>query len=336
MKAKHDKTRTGMTVGVWLIAAALLSAAETGTESRGLQEAETTGSVTYESAAGGGIRMVFEAKIVSQYVPPQYVAGMVAPDGGAPGGPFTGNYTGAGVTGLTFRIMSDGHLPSTALVFLQGGQSGRIWVNRSFSVSGVDGEWVTVQIPFVRREGWERGGTGLDAKWAADLADVGLIGIRISQGGTEAQSYTIDDFMLVDEDGMGEEAELSPLEQALKDRFGVTSAEEVSEEDQQADTDADGMTDLYEILAEYDLEFANSIFTADIVSVTDGGVTIRWACVDEWLYTVFRATQLTNDFVLLPGGAGVDLAAPGTGYMNFTDTTATGKGPYYYRIMKRR
>jgi len=115
----------------------------------------------------------------------------------------------------------------------------------------------------------------------------------------------------------------------------VKSVDQLTNAQKKQDLDGDGMTDLTEILSENDPDFAKSIFAAEILP-TDGtdGITIKWACVKGAKYTVFRSQNLTGgEFHALTQAT--DLLASSTGYMTYKDTSATGNGPYFYKIMKK-
>ncbi|MDI6774261.1 MAG: hypothetical protein QME60_02535 [Verrucomicrobiota bacterium] len=317
--------------GMLLLGMSTLYGATVGTESGGLVMSDSEGSTTYSCAPEGYVIISFGQGNVSPSTPPDYAEAVLVADGGKADSPFTGDYVADGVKGVTFRVRGDGHTPGSAMVILRS-RSGRIWSNDRFQFPAEAGVWSTVTLSFERSAGWTRGGADLDAKWDADIRSVTLIGIQMSRSGTDAQSYTIDDFMLLDADHMPDA--LTPLERALRDRFGVTRREDVAPADQLVDTDFDGMTDLFEILSKYDSDFANAIFEAQILSVTDAGVTIRWTCVEGSKYTVLRGSQLTGGLDPLPDFAGLDMPATETGYMTLVDTDAKGSGPYYYRILK--
>jgi len=292
-------------------------------------ESDVSSYVSFSSSSPGSITISF----AGQAGPPSYVVGTVVADGGAPESPFVGDYIEAGALGLSFRICGDGHQPLNPAVLLVG-ESGRRWFNPNVLISETPGEWNLNQVSFEMDSGWSCASGGGPAEWEEDLRHVVLIGVRLAQGGTAAQSYTIEEFRLIDADGfITPPADLTPLQEALKNRFGVTSIDEIPDAEKQKDTDSDGMTDLYEILCEYDLKFADSVFVADPVAADETGITLRWACVAGKKYTVFRSEDLLRGFHSLEGA--VDMVAPETGYMTYRDATATGQGPYFYRILRR-
>ncbi len=326
----------GAVPALWLAVSACFSVAATvNTESEGLTLTASEGATSCRYEVGNRVVVSFGPSMVSPDNPPDYAEATLLADAGQ-SGPFSGDYIAAGVKGVRLRIRGDGHQPGSLQVLLQG-TSGRIWINSTLRLSSEPGVWTTIVLPFERSAGWLRGGTDLDTKWQADLRSVRLMGVRLSRGGTEAQSYALDDFVLLDADGMYEEENLSPLEKALLARFGVRRPQDVSEADRLVDSDQDGMTDWTEILCLYDPDFANAMFVAEILSVTDAGVLLRWPCVQGSTYTVVRSLSLLEGFSLLPGNppAGADLFASDTGYMLFLDTDAAGKSPLFYRIRRQ-
>jgi hypothetical protein len=97
------------------------------------------------------------------------------------------------------------------------------------------------------------------------------------------------------------------------------------------------MTDVNEILSENDPAFANSIFVAEIVppAAEAEGITVKWACVKLARYTVYRSEDLLSAFHTLEDPSSRDIQAVATGYMTYQDTSATGAGPYFYKVLKR-
>jgi hypothetical protein len=290
--------------------------------------------VKFINNADGSVSLAFDAR--DPLSPPVYAMGSAQATVGTSSGAFVGNYKHAGVAGLKFSIMSDGHLPHVSVVLRSKYADGRIreWRNANVSVSEVAGEWVVNAIPLERSAGWdrnERPGANKDALWEQGLADVEMVGVEIVQSGIEAQVYTVAQFKLVDVSGLESESAPLSLQEALMERFGVDSVEAVDEVAAAIDGDDDGMTDLTEILTEYDQAFEDSTFAAEIVSIDGNGVTVRWPCRQGRIYTVLRAEKLDVGFGAVAGA--IDLVADETGYMTFTDSDVTTAG-YFYRIRK--
>ncbi len=322
----------------WGIAVALLVgqtgyAALTGSEADSLPVSEQEGAVSY-SPTDEGLTVTFASQ--NPDAVPGFSQLSIEAGVGVAGGAFIGNYVASGVKGVQFKIKGDGHLPRGAYMVLKSA-NGREWYNRNVEVSAVADEWTVNNFAFTVEAGWDRNdrpGVDKAAMLESDLGNVAAIGIAIAPEGFEGQSYTVAQLQLVDENGLlSPPADLTPLEEALLARFGVTSADDLTSGQAAEDTDGDGMSDLYEILSEYDPVFADSIFLAEIVDASEiEGTTVKWACVAGATYTVYRTGDLSSAFGAV--AAGTDLVAAETGYMTFTDGEATGDGPYFYRIMR--
>ncbi|MBN2302483.1 MAG: hypothetical protein JXN60_08210 [Lentisphaerae bacterium] len=289
------------------------------------------GKVTVETTPEGATTISFP----NRSAPPMPCMVTVVAEPGGIDGVFGGDYNAAGVKSVRFLAESDGHEPAFALVVLRSA-SGRSWRNTAVTVPSSVGVIATNQIAFQRSAGWETDSKGdPDSMWIADLANVDLIGITISQKGLQAQSYTISQFQLQDSDGpITPPAVLTPLEEALQERFGVTDIDQLTEEQKTVDLDEDGMTDLDELRSEHESGYADKIFVAEIVREDNGGegILVKWACVKNGVYSLYRATSLTSGFALLDGASG--LVAESTGCMTHRDVTATGAGPYFYRVRR--
>lgn len=338
MSQKSKNKILSASAGIMALAITLFcgaaSAAQTGVDADPLLDGDTYGAVTYTGGSGGSITVSFAAQ--SETAPPAVNAGSTVADVGVSEGAFVGNYVDADVQTLKFNVTGDGHLPGSIMVILKN-SDGRTWCNENVNVSETNGVMAVNEISFDRSSGWdrnERSTVDKDALWQSDLQDVAVIGVRITQGGIEAQSYTISEFVLYDSNGSGSgSADLTPLEQALLDSFGTTDMERLSEEDASRDLDGDGMTDLTEIRSEYEAGYAESIFVAEILENTAEGITITWPSVKGADYTVLRSGNLLEGFTVLNGA--VDMTAHDTGFMTYTDTTAGDSGQYFYKILKR-
>ncbi len=294
---------------------------------------DINGAVSFVQGQNGAITVSFPAQSGNSI--PRYDAVTVVA-GNSSGDPaFSGNYTEMGVDAVSFNIASESTVLSPVLVqlVLRSSGSGRVWRNESVSASAVGGQVVVNQVSFERSSGWTRDGGGdLDAMWAADLQSVEVIGVRLAKPNREAISYTISEFIISGETFGTTPATLTPLEQALKDQFGVTSAAELTETQKAQDGDGDGMADFVEIMSENDDEYANSIFVAEIVSITEAGVLLRWPTVAGSSYTVIRSASLMEEFQDLQGA--VSIPAATTGYMTHLDASGAEGGPYFYKIRR--
>lgn len=95
------------------------------------------------------------------------------------------------------------------------------------------------------------------------------------------------------------------------------------------DTDRDGMPNWAELVAGTDPNDQDSVFklSSTVEPSPQGGLTITWASVPRKSYVVSRSEALENGFIMLAAPA----ASGGTN-TTYTDLSATGFGPYFYRI----
>jgi hypothetical protein len=95
------------------------------------------------------------------------------------------------------------------------------------------------------------------------------------------------------------------------------------------DSDGDGVPNWAEQMAGTNPFDANSVFKAstDIQPAPGGGLMIKWSSVTGKTYSIHRTTSLGQGFAVL--SANLSATAPQNQY---TDSTATGAGPYFYRI----
>lgn len=280
---------------------------------------ETNGSVTVAFA--------------TQSSPPSYMIASVGVDMAASDPGFSGDYLSNGVKGVSFTLISDGCAPVNTTVFFGSKRSGRVWYNPNVQASDVAGQVVLNSILFERASGWATDAKGdLDVMWREDLGCVDVIGVRMMQKGRAPQACMVSGFRLYDANGfVTSSAVLGKLEQALYMSFGVTSADALSDAQKLRDANGNGMADFTEILLENDLNYANSVFAAEVMEIEGDIITIKWPCVNGSTYSVYRATDLNGGFFLLPGAA--SLQATQTGYMTYKDT-ATGSSTYYYKVKR--
>ena len=291
---------------------------------------DLNGQVSFTQGDGGSITVSFPGQ--SPESVPRYDAATVIAGTASGSAAFSGDYVEAGVEAVSFKISSASSVsqPVNVYLVLRSSGSGRIWRNQNVSASAVAGQLIVNEVSFERSDGWMRDGGGdLDTMWAADLQSVEVIGVRLSPPGNEAMSYTLSDFTISGSTFGVTPAILSPLEQALKDEFGVTTPDALSDEQKGLDFDVDTMENWRVLLSESDDAYANSIFMAQIIDVSGAGVRIKWPTVAGSFYTVIRSASLLDEFVDL-----TNLLSTTTGFMEHLDTTGFDDGPFFYKIRR--
>jgi hypothetical protein len=304
------------------------------TESPSWSGTNKFGSVTVTNLGSGQVIVSFG----KQSPTPSYTAVDIVSGGDASGTPFAGDYSAAGISDVVFRIRADTSTSGLIRATLTGGYSGLTWIKQVPRPPAV-GIWVTNIVSVCTKQGWSCGisdGPDFDtsAVWSNDIRSVRFAGVRLSAGSTNAESYTIDTFILVGPNFASAPAHLVFLGDALEARFGVRTYGALTTAQKALDADGDGMTDINEILTGTNPDDRNSIFAAQVVASKAKGITICWPAVEGGVYTVSRTSDLIKGvFTAVPQG--YRLTATSTGYMEFTDTTVgSDGGPYFYRVTK--
>jgi hypothetical protein len=98
--------------------------------------------------------------------------------------------------------------------------------------------------------------------------------------------------------------------------------------DPNADADQDGLSNLAEFKLGTNPTDAQSLFEIMDVQVSSGGATIEWSSAANKFYTLQRSAELMGGFTNLR--TRIAATAPVNTHQ---DTTATGAGPFFYRVL---
>lgn len=333
--SKHDVTRLGRFLLVGgvslLLAGPSARAATVGVEAFSAVRT-TEGDVAVTGTSDGKVTIAFGAQSASE--PSMYYVCDLVLDSGTANAAFVGNY--AGVGGLSFRIKCESGRTPGGLVVVLKGATGREWYYRNTVTSPDPTVWVVNNIPLTREAGWDRNDwdeVDKDAMWAEDMLNVRSVKISICPSGTAAQSYTVDDLKLQGaESFVAGTRVLTLLEAALLDAFGVTSVDALTPEQRAQSTLVAGLRDVDVICSLYHLGYyAANVFAVEAAQAGEG-IMVGWFALSGRTYSILRSTDLTQGFTHI-----VTVRAPtfasGIGYTTYTDASATGTGPYFYKIV---
>lgn len=236
---------------------------------------------------------------------------------------FTGDYSA--LSGLRFKIVSDGKALGTLQLFLRG-TNNIVWVSKQLAAPTTNNVAIINYCSLDRVTGGWQGLVGTEAEmnaaWAAALADVESIGLRIFQKrNSVAQMLAIADFRLETDGHLTEPASLSRMESILWNQYEVLAMASVSGD---ADNDGDGLTDLEEAIAGTNPGLASSVFDLRILSTAAEGTLLEWPCVDGGRYDVMTRTDLTQTPVVIATGLLPSAADLTAGKMRFLVTEDDG------------
>lgn len=237
---------------------------------------------------------------------------------------FAGDYKRAGVTALDFDLASSSSGSAITRVTLVSG-SGRRWVNtatalghNSVSFNRAAGGWILAAGAAEDEN---------DSAWASDLGDVAGLGLEVIRNQREvaAHNVTVSGFQLTGSQTVG--AADPTLADALQARFGVSSLADLDPAIANADDDGDGVSNLDEVLMEFDSEYFASKFKAELSSSGEG-VVITFTCVNGKTYSVEKAASVDGAYSEVGS-----VTVGDTGRASVTDMDA-GNGPNFYRVIE--
>lgn len=245
---------------------------------------------------------------------PEYKA--VTPDGNGQT-TFVGNFQGAGIKAVGFRVMTSGKIPSSCLLYLTG-TSGREWVYPVRNLSTNSMSWTTVVVPLKREDGWILMAAGAtSAQFDSDLQSVADIGVRFLRSGVATTSYKVSGFALM---GGSTTAVANEL-------YNFMVANNIG--DLTGDVDGDGLSNWGEFLAGTSVRDAASAFLLQIkFDQTPSGMALRWANSTRAKFAVWRSASLGGAYTrVTPAGSwiqdeGSEIKVP-------VDASA---GPFFYRV----
>ena len=323
--------RTAVALGCTLLGMVCLAAAANDPE--GWDSGNVEGWTSYDlinqdvvsrlAAVDGAVELSFARQSVK--LPPEEY--LVRADAGSSAGRFTGDYLAAGVRAVSFSLHCE--LPVKVSLMLYNAETERLWRYRL--PSPPVGEWGQVVIPIDPAILHNVNGVQGWSAFKADVQSVDWVGVAIERNASmDPQTYAIDDFALL---GPGPEfaAWMAQFTDPESGEDGRTMLPD-------GDLDLDGQNNYGEWVAgtsagdpreffEVNLEYAGSVSGPE----PGAPVVLRWKSEPGRQYVVYRSSDLNEGFTAVSG----ELAAEPP-ENTFEDTTATGGGPYFYRLDVKR
>lgn len=235
----------------------------------------------------------------------------VRADANSSGGIFVGDYCSARVTGISFKVYCETHLPADLRLYICSGRSGSWWYYRLKATEV--GKWQEYHVSLAYEAGWSVACGSTYTGFRLDLSDVIWIGLEFERNSSlNRQVYRLDDFTF-------------------------------HHADTSTDSDNDGLTDWNEFVAGTDPNDPESLLKVGTATATGPGIaasgeegsesteetvpTLQWTSSANRTYAVLRATDLTQGFTKIASGIAATIPVN-----TYRDETATGSGPYFYKI----
>lgn len=303
---------------VAVLMAAHAPAATTVADSWSSTEADAGVSVAYN---GGSVTAQFPSAFGERS------SVLLVPGTTQPGAGFAGDYRRAGISTASLTVSSVGPL---GLSFLQLTSGENRWVRGNLAAGA------NVIGLNRKTDGWTllyatADEATLDALWQQDLRSVGSLVVCAysSLAATGTSSLTISRFQL---DGTSTVGSALSLADALEAEFGVRNVADVDPALGNGDKDHDGMSNLDEILVEYDAAYwqASKLFKADVSVGASGAVEIKFAVVKRHTYQILRADSVSGTYEQVGTFDATDTGVNGT----FTDSNP-GTGANFYKIVEQ-
>ena len=230
---------------------------------------------------------------------------------------FAGNYTAAGIQGVGLRVKTDGTVPSGCALYFTAG-SGRSWYYQLPVLSANPADIITATVPFEYSGAWAAAmGTATEENFKADLEDVTGIGVAVVKAGSDAQAYSVSDFMLL---GGASYA----AGESLYNYMVANGVKNIN-----ADDDGDGLSNWGEFLAGTNPKDAASAFVLRIeLDQTAQGPVLKWNHIANRKYAVWKASDLSGKYskVTYQGKDVLDDNAAGNSVPVDTEW------PYFYKV----
>jgi len=221
--------------------------------------------------------------------------GIIKAENPASSGAFVGDFFWAAATHVSFKFYCGTRVPANLRLCFES-SSGNRWYN-TLGQPNANG-WTEYTIPMELAQGWQLPGSTSPALFHNDMRDIAWIGVQIQRSSyTDAESYQVDDFSLI----------------------GPSS---------KSDTDGDSASDWAEYIAGTDANNGGSNLALSCNrSNPNQGITLAWDSVSLRSYNIERTQSLTEPFEHI--ASRVEATPPSN---QFKDETATGTGPFFYRI----